>query len=302
MKYWLTTHWPPRKGEENKYGTGIWLKDGQERFGKDINKGDFLLIYESKTGRVEERFDANGNKIVISCHAGRQGIVEVGKIKTLLYAYPNKPKQKYTDGTEAWWRWHAESSVITKSGFVSRTQINKVLNFKTNYVYKGFGAGHTGLSEITKSQFEELISLFKQPLLNKMPIYEAKKRHGHGTGEESVEHRELKNYVAQNPSKVLGEEGLVTIDVESSFPTNDRADIVLEDKYGRIIGTEIEVEVNDGDEQGPLQSIKYRRMLEWMFERSLGDSRSFLVANKISKKIIEKCKKYEIECFEIIQN
>ncbi|MCG2710905.1 MAG: hypothetical protein L6416_01010 [Candidatus Omnitrophica bacterium] len=57
---------------------------------------------------------------------------------------------------------------------------------------------------------------------------------------------------------MLNEEGLITIGKEYPFPTNDRADIVLKDKYGRIIGVEIEVEVNDDENAGPIQAIKYR--------------------------------------------
>jgi len=302
MKYWLTTHWPPRKGEENKYGLTIWLKDGQESVGRDISKGDMVLFYESKTGKSETRIDAAGNKKTFPCHLGKQGIVKIGQVKRPLYAYANKPKEKYTDGTEAWWRWCAPADLITRSGFVSRMQVSQVLKFKLNYPYKGFGEKHSGLKQITKDQFEKLLSLFKQQLVSKpvkAGIKKSKSKKSPGTAYESKAHKDLKNHVAQNPSAVLGEKGLSTIGIEHPFPTNDRADIVLEDKYGRIIGVEIELGVNDDDDEGPLQSIKYRRMLEWMFNRQPGDSRSFLVANKISKKIKEKCKKYGIEYFEV---
>jgi len=304
MNYWLTTQWPQRKGEENKYDLGVWLKDGDEKYGRDIEKGDLVLFYESKTGRSEERSDINGNKIIISCHIGEQGIIKIGEIKTALYPHSKKPRAKYTDGTEAWWRWHAEATLITQSGLVPRCRVSEVLNYKLNYEYKGFGSGHSGLKQISKEQFEKLLTLFRQNLIDKSRKRKVTKRgkiKTKVTKYESKEHRELKHYVAENPSAVLKEDGLLTIGIEYLFPTNDRADIVLKDKWGRIIGVEIELIVSDGDSAGPLQSVKYRRMLEWVFDRHPGDSRSFLVANKISKKIKDKCTKYGIEFFEIKQ-
>jgi len=304
MRYWLTTHWPPRKGEENKYCLGIWLKDGKENVGSDINKGDIVLFYELKTGRAERRLDSKGNKVIVPCNVGKQGIVKIGKIKESLHACADKSIEKYTDGSEAWWRWNAEADLITRSGFVPRIKVSEVLNFKSNYPYKGFGKGNSGLKQISKEQFEKLLGLFKQNLKNKQIKSKPKKSKSKKqdvSEYESKAHRDLKYYVAQNPSKALKEEGLSKIDIEYLFPTNDKADVVLEDKFGRIVGVEVELDVKDDDNEGPLQSIKYRRMLEWEFNRCLGDSRSFLVANRICKKIKEKCKKYGIEHFEIPQ-
>jgi RecB family endonuclease NucS len=108
--------------------------------------------------------------------------------------------------------------------------------------------------------------------------------------------------VAQNPSLALAEPGLTTVETEYSFGTGDRADIVLVDSYGRIVGVEVEPKVGDANEYGPLQAIKYRRMLEWKTNRSPGDSRSVLVAYSISPIMRQKCVRYGIECYEVSLN
>ena len=55
MNYWMTTHWPPDESEdlETFIPQGIWLPNGREQAGADIEIGDRVLIYQSKTGRPE---------------------------------------------------------------------------------------------------------------------------------------------------------------------------------------------------------------------------------------------------------
>jgi len=119
----------------------------------------------------------------------------------------------------------------------------------------------------------------------------------HDEGQESEEHLTLKNFVASNPSEVLGELGLITIRVEYPFPSGDRADIVLKDANGRTIGAEVEINVNNTLLAGVLQAIKYRYMLAVMEERKNFETRAFLIAKSISKDVISLCEKYDVECF-----
>lgn len=93
--------------------------------------------------------------------------------------------------------------------------------------------------------------------------------------------------------------GLTTAGIEYELATNDRADIVLWDRFGRIVGVEIEVLIADGDSVGLLQAIKYRRMLELVTRRNPGDSRSVLVAYGISDAMRELAERYGIECYII---
>lgn len=302
MNYWFTTHWPPRENEENKWGQGIWLQDGKEKYGKDIKAGDMLVIYESKTGRIEKRRLANGRILKIPCKTGKQGVIIIAKITSELYAYPNKPKEEYTNNTSAWWRWHAQAEVVTSSGFLPKENVNRIFGHSAKNNFRGFGKGKCRLMMMSREQFGQILTEYKSATLLNIkasPSPPSKNKNKRFNVPESKEHRELKEYVASDPENILNEKGLSTIKIEYEFPTNDRADIIMHDKFGRIIGVEIEREVNDNEHQGPIQAIKYRRMLEWMFDRNLNDSRSFLVANKISTKIKEKCKRYGIEYFEV---
>ena len=121
---------------------------------------------------------------------------------------------------------------------------------------------------------------------------------GIGTGE-SKEHLLLKSYVALHPESVLNEPDVRTIKVEYQFPTGDRADILLEDEFGRVIGMEIEVNVEDNQFEGLLQAIKYRYMSELITDRTPGDSRAILVAYRISQNMKCLCEKYHIQYIEI---
>lgn len=68
----------------------------------------------------------------------------------------------------------------------------------------------------------------------------------------------MKEYVAANPTDVLHEEGVRHLFTEYPFCTNDQADVVLEDEFGRVIGVEVEVAIDENNIAGLLQAIKYR--------------------------------------------
>lgn len=118
-------------------------------------------------------------------------------------------------------------------------------------------------------------------------------------GVESQEHFLLKVYAAVNPSQILSGSGFQSIQLEYSFPTGDRADILMADGYGRVLGIEIEVAVDDDQFEGLLQAIKYRYMGELQARMQPGDSRAILIAYRISKKMKSLCEDYNIECYEV---
>lgn len=128
-----------------------------------------------------------------------------------------------------------------------------------------------------------------------LPKNAGKGRAGHrGSGESQV-HLNLKKYIASNPSIILKEVGLRTLEVEYEFLTNDRADIVLVDAHNRVVGVEIEPSVDDPDLDGPLQTIKYGYMLECAANWERGDSRAILIAHSIADEIKTLCARYRIE-------
>lgn len=300
VRYWLTTHWPPREDEPRDGGSGIWLPDGREGPGALISVGDLVFVYESRSGRTEVRRRTDGSVTHVRCQSGREGIVHIGRVRDPLTADSDSEPESYVDGTTIWWRWYAPVDVMSRSGFVPRADVAEALGYKRSYNFHGFGHQHSGLREVSQLEFERLLDLFTggRPIPTKIGQIP---RGGHspgGTGESSA-HRDLKLLVADDPASLLGEMGLTTVSVEYPFATGDRADIVLTDQYGRIIGVEIEPSVTFKDVAGPLQAIKYRRMLEWTTDRVPGDSRSFLVAYSISDAMKERCRSYSIECYEV---
>ena len=211
--------------------------------------------------------------------------------------------EKYIEGTkisEIWWCWHADLELISRSGFVPRKDVCKALGYSESYNFRGFGDAHSGLKKINAKVFEELCSLFleggRKALL---PVIQSNEGNSYGGGGESDAHRALKHYVAKHCSDVFGEDGLKWVHTEYQFSTGDRADIVLEDKYGRIMGVEIEVDVGKSDLTGTLQAIKYRWMLEVLRSCKHGDSRAALVAYTIDEEVKRISEAYNVECIEV---
>jgi hypothetical protein len=298
MNYWITAHWPPRKTHQNtpdKIFPGIWLPDDRKSAGDKVRKGDLFFIYQAKSGRPEIRNLANGSEEIVNCFTGREGIIAVCECNSEVFKLPNIKETKYTDGTTINWCWHAEASLISRTGFIKRQDVNRVLQYKPNYNYRGFGDVHSGLKKLTKHEFESLLKLFNTNII----VPKIKPHKYSKNSFESIDHYLLKYYVAENPALVLKETGMKLKKVEYSFPTGDRADIILEDKYGRIIGLEIEVDVHDGEFEGILQAIKYRYMAEPLEGRKNKDSRAVLVAYSITTPMKDICKKYEVSYIEV---
>lgn len=307
MNYWLTTHWPPRfDADPNDIANGIWLPDGREAAGVDLIKDDKVLIYQARSGRKEIRKKLDGTEYIVPTIEGKEGIIAACEAQCEIFEYEGSEPTKYVGGSEIWWRWHAPLTLLSKSGFVPRDRMNGILGYKPDYNLHGFGDLHSGLKKINEYQFNDLLEIFKgnvetAPYKSKIKFNENGKCAG-GGGEESPEHFLLKIYVATNPSKVVNESNVQTFQIEYPYPTGDRADILLLDKFGKVLGVEVEVSVNDDQLEGALQAIKYRYMSEVMTTRKLGDSRAILVAYSISDKMKSLCKEYDIQCIEVDRN
>lgn len=301
MNYWLTTHWPPRIGDDpSGFEFGVWISDRCKKIGKDLHIGDQVLIYESRSGRTEVYDKPDGSTEYIGCQTGKEGIISVCETTTDVYELKNSKPSKYANGSEVWWRWHAELKLLSRSGFVPRKEINKILRYKSNYNFRGFGNMHSGLKNINKDEFNTLVDIFKGKITIQSNLVSKGTPNQSGFGaEESKEHRNLKLYVAANPEVTLSEKGVTTLEVEYSFPTMDKADIMLTDQFGKIIGVEIEVSVNDGQYEGLLQAIKYRYMGELITKRRPGDSRAVLIAYTVAPNMKHLCSDYNITCIEV---
>lgn len=202
----------------------------------------------------------------------------------------------YTDGSEIKWSWHALTKTVSTNGFVDRETVNKVLGYKTKYSLRAFEDKKSGLKKISEQQFNDLLSAFSSKSQLKERAY---KPVGNRKGGESKAHLDLKNRVAEDPSLVLNEEGLSTYRVEYPFPSGDRADIVLRDRFNRVIGVEVELRQDESRFEGVLQAIKYRFMLAYMFNIDFLNTRAMLVAHEISEELKKSCDKYNVEYFEV---
>ncbi|MBU1635182.1 DUF91 domain-containing protein [bacterium] len=300
MKYWLTTHWPPTIDNKDEVGSGIWLPEDRASAGKRIEPGDLVAVYESQSGKKILKTFSDGHKETIPRIGGRKGIILYGEVLSKISAQQEYPREYYADGTDIWWKWYAPVKILSQSGFLSNKDLCNILGFSKNYSFHGFGEEHSGLKEITQKQFFQI----KMEFLNNNPIILPDLKSsgggpGHDKGGESQDHKDLKQYIASNPELALSEKGIKTIRKEYPFGTGDRADIVLSDNNNCIIGLEVELNVDESDNSGPLQAIKYRRMLEYLTNRTPGDSRSILVAYSISENVKLKCEKYDIETHEL---
>jgi hypothetical protein len=299
-RYWLTTHWPPRGGDDGEGHRHVWLPDGRQSAGRDMRPGDKVLIYESKSGRTEITQNANGDEIRIRCLPGKQGIVTVGDIQREMRSDGRNKPTKYVGGRTVWWRWKALTCNEVEHGFVRRQDVNRILGYSESNPLRGFGDAHSGLKELEKEEYEKLLSAFKRGA-SSSPISETGELPPPGRsfegGGESVEHRNLKEYVAEHPSLVWGEPDVIVSHVKTEYPfvTGDRADVVLRDDIGRIIGVEIELEQRDGQHDGILQAIKYRHMLALMFRLRFAETRSLLVAYGLSETAKKLCEEYAVE-------
>lgn len=302
MRYWITTHWPPRIDKSGRArNTGIWIQDGKEDVASCLAKGDLVIVYEYKTGLPEVRTHPDGTSTTVGCVRGKEGVKCYGVVEGPISALPASKPQLYSDGTTKWWRWHAPVRVHSRSGFISRPCLLEAIGMKPNGYLRGFGSKNSGLKEIGKQEFDALLAKFHKAREISLP-----RTNGRGGGKEGggegPSHLNLKNYVAANPELVLGERGIETLHVEYAFPSNDQADIVMQDQHRRIVGVEIKPSVSDGELSGVLQAIKYRYMLECLTCREPGDSRAILVSHSICDSIRNKCSDYDVECFEVATN
>jgi len=302
MNWWVTTHWPPREDDPDTVADGLWVPDGRQTAGEDVRKGDMVVVYQAKTGRTEIRRQPDGKVLFVKNLKGKEGVIAIAEAQCPLYALEGSIHKEYTDGSKIWWRWYAPLKVMTRSGFIPRKRLNEILGYAPSYSLRGFGDAKSGLKKISQERFDEILRAFIEDLLTppKLPPKPGKPHDAPG-GVESKEHRHLKEYIADNPTAVLQEDGVRHLFTEYAFCTNDQADVVLQDKFGRVIGVEVEVAIDETNLAGMLQAIKYRYMLEVTHERSAGDSRALLVAYRISPAVKTLCKAYNVETVEVAE-
>lgn len=299
MNYWLTTHWPPREGEDDtapRYG--VWVPHDKKSVVAEMDAGDLVFIYESLSGKT---WVGAGATPEVRCKRGRGGIVTLARVLARPGEREDSSWEKFTDGTKRWWRYMAPTEAINSSGFVARRDVSVAIRYSPDFNFHGFGDQHSGIKRLTSEEFERLLALFRESSVKKDAAAARRAFRGGrgGPGGEGEEHLRLKNAVADNPSVLLREEGLTLYGKEWKFPTADQADVVLLDRFGQYVAVEVEVDCDDTEVVGPLQSMKYRAMLAYLFDRPYVELRSMLVAYTIHPEVRSQCERHGIRCHEV---
>lgn len=299
MKYWFTTHWPPPE-DETIIGTfdGVWVPDGKFPVIQDISPGDLVWVYEAATGPTQIRAESGGQRV--RCKRGGMGVIGLAEVTDIPIEPAGSRKDEYVGRPGIWWRYRASSKPVNTGGYIPMHQAAALLGHKPTYNFRGYGGG-SGLKQIGRDAHERLHEVFLASSRAKLSDQLARPMSGggRGPGGEQAPHLALKKRIAADPAAVLEEPGLRLVEMEMSFPTGDRVDIVLEDHHGRLVAVEVEVDCDANEVCGPLQCMKYRSLLAYRFERDVREVRMILAAHSIHPAVREKSTRYEIQPVEI---
>lgn len=299
MRYWFTTHWPPREDEPaDRTPFGVWAPDGRLDAIQDLSPGDLVWIYESQSGPTEERRD-EGIRRRIRCRRGRMGVIGLVEAAEPPKELAGSRAEQYVGRSGIWWRYHAATRPVNTAGFISMEDAVVLLGYDPGYNFRGYGRG-AGLKEIDRATHERLLQAFVAASDTDVAGRLAQPVHpGFGPGGEGEPHLALKERIADDPAGVLGEPGLRHVATELWFPTGDRIDVVLKDAYGRLVAVEVEVDCAADEVCGPLQCMKYRGLLAYRFNRDPLEVRMLLAAHSVHPAVQAKCNRFEIEVVEV---
>jgi hypothetical protein len=301
MNYWVTTHWPRRAHlPDDSPHEGVWVPDGRHDVINRVNPGDMVFIYETQSGRTEIQINADGTTTKFPRRRGLEGIVALVCVTEKAYQLEDSAPDTYTDGTTVWWRYYAPTTSVNSVGFIPRRQAATLLGYSEEYVFRGYGEGHTGLKEIEKDRFDRLLAAFVASAeVDEKQKIERARQSRFGRGGEGPVHLALKNRIAADPAGVLDEEGLKLWAVEWGLSTGDCIDVVLKDRFDRFVSVEVEVDCTATEMPGPLQCMKYRAMLSYFFNRPCSEIRTILAAHSIHSDLRKRCESHLIQCHEI---
>ena len=261
--------------------------------------GDLVFIYESKSGKSIIETAAYGTRRKIRRKPGRHGVIALAQITSTAIDLEDSKPELYADGTKTWWRYKANARVINSRGFIGREELAGILGYSPKYTFHGFGDKNSGVKQLSPLVFQAIRSAF---LTGEPGIGHASPGHqrswGGGAGE-GPEHKSLKNYIAAQPEQALNEQGLRTIKVEFEFPTNDKIDVLLQDQNGRPVTVEVEIDCDDSEVAGPLQCMKYRALIAYLWQWRVPEVRTVLAARSIASSVQKRCREYNVEMVEI---
>ncbi len=160
MNYWITTHWPPflqdkptPSSPDPQYHYRVYLPDGRQHAGQELQPGDYVFIYESKWGRSRK----DGEKYA---EPGRQGVIALVRATSPIQEKGDVEPEEYADGSIICWKWQTETQEH-EIGFCSRVNVCRALGYREGYTFRGFGDKRSGLKKLSKKQYEALLACFR---------------------------------------------------------------------------------------------------------------------------------------------
>ncbi|HEU4921823.1 MAG TPA: hypothetical protein VFT23_01970 [Burkholderiales bacterium] len=264
--------------------------------------GDLVWIYESESGRPIVGVKADGERVQLLHHSGRGGVVTLVEVTAAAEEDPDSEIERYADGSSIWWRWRARTRTVNSAGFVPRTELNLLLGYKPTNPLRGFGTRNSGLMEITAGTHRRILDAFlaSYQARDAARLKQAASTTHRGAGGEGAVHKALKEAIAADPSRLLGEGHLELVQMEYPFgATGDRIDVLLRDGLGRYVAVEVEPVCPVGHIAGPLQCMKYRALLAYHLDREVNEIRTCLITHDLESGVREKAEKYGIECKQI---
>ena len=293
MQFWFTTHWPPREDEPvGRTPNGVWVPDGMFGVVRALARDDHVWIYEAKGGPAVKRSDGS----CVRSRRGRMGVIALVKATETVMERPGSTLEEYVERPAVWWRYHAETRPLNTAGYIPMSQAAALLGHSPNFNFRGYARG-AGISEIDAAAHARLLDAFVASSGADLAARRAQSsgRAFGGPGGEGEPHREMKERIAADPAIVLREPGLRHVETEMRFATGDRADVVLEDRFGRLVAVEVEVDCGPDEVCGPLQCMKYRGLLAYRFGRDPREVRMVLAARSVHPDVRQRCRRYEIE-------
>lgn len=155
MNYWITTQWPLDINQPREWA--VWLPDdGRQEAGRELQAGDRVLVYESRSGRCKLVRQPDGSTRRIPRAVGKTGVIGIIRLTEALVEVPGAQRQDYDDGSSIRWGYRARGTPLMGGGLVPRVIVNRILDYKPGYNFHGFGDKHSGLKKLTLAEYGAL--------------------------------------------------------------------------------------------------------------------------------------------------
>ncbi len=152
MKNWFTIHSAHPTPDWIKWH--IYLQEKYKQLATEINVGDRVLFYETKTTK----------EVRCKGSVGKMGLVHIGHVTGAEYSRNIEDSySEYSDGERKSWGTGIPTDAEHSRGFVPQSKVVEVLGYATNYHFKGF-AGGKGVKQIDAEKANMLQALFQQSL------------------------------------------------------------------------------------------------------------------------------------------